>query len=150
MTKSTTSFLFPDINVWLALAHQSHLHHSSAVAWYESLPDSTRLCFCRMTQIGLLRLLTTEQVMTPDDPLTQQQAWLVYDGLMEDDRIHFVNEPDTLDPLFRASCQMRRAAPKDWADSYLIAFAQAVGFQLVTFDRAIRSKSSGSIYLGHP
>jgi predicted nucleic acid-binding protein len=45
---------------------------------------------------------------------------------------------------------MRRAAPKDWADSYLIAFAQAAGFQLVTFDRAIRSKSSGSIYLGHP
>ncbi len=148
MTKSTTSFLFPDINVWLALSHQSHVHHRLASAWFESLSDSTRLCFCRMTQVGLLRLLTTEQVMNPGDPFTQHQAWRLYDGLLEDDRIVFVNEPDTLERSFRDSSQMRRAAPKDWADSYLIAFAQAAGFQLVTFDRAIRNKFSGSLYLG--
>ena len=147
MTKSTTSFLFPDLNVWLALAHQSHIHHPVAAAWYNSLSDSTRFCFCRMTQIGFLRLLTTEQIMTVAEVLTQQQAWQVYDDLLDDDRILFMEEPANMEVSFRATSQMRRAAPKDWADSYLIAFAQSAGFQLVTFDRAMGRKTADVILL---
>jgi uncharacterized protein len=143
MTRSTTSFLFPDLNVWLALSYQSHIHHRAASAWFDSLSDSTRLCFCRMTQIGLLRLLTSEAVMTAEEVLTQKQAWQVYDQWLEDDRLLFIDEPAALETPFRAASQMRKAAPKDWADSYLIAFAQSAGFQLVTFDRAIRHKASG-------
>ena len=147
MTKSTTSFLFPDLNVWLALAHQSHIHHPVAAAWYNSLSDSTRFCFCRMTQIGFLRLLTTEQIMTVAEVLTQQQAWQVYDDLREDDRILFMEEPANMEVSFRATSQLRRAAPKHWADSYLIAFAQSAGFQLVTFDRAMGRKTADVIVL---
>ena len=147
MKESTTSFLFPDLNVWLALSYESHIHHRIASAWFESLLHSTRLCFCRMTQMGLLRLLTTEQIMTPEEVLTQRQAWQVYDQLLEDDRIVFVEEPPELETAFRAASQLRRAAPKDWADSYLIAFARSAGFRLVTFDKAISRKESNVILL---
>jgi toxin-antitoxin system PIN domain toxin len=147
MKESTTSFLFPDLNVWLALSYESHVHHRIASAWFDSLSDSSRLCFCRMTQIGLLRLLTAEQIMTAHEVLTQRQAWQVYDQLIEDDRIVFVDEPPALERAFRAASQLRRAAPKDWADSYLIAFAESAGFRIVTFDEAIGRKASDSILL---
>jgi len=147
MKESTTSFLFPDLNVWLALSYESHNHHRIAAAWFDSLQDSTRLCFCRLTQIGLLRLLTTEQIMTAEEVLTQRQAWQVYDRLLEDDRILFIDEPAALESTFRAASQLRRAAPKDWADSYLIAFARSAGFHLVTFDKAIGRKASDVILL---
>ena len=137
MTKSTTSFLFPDLNVWLALSVQSHVHHHAAARWLGALPSSQRLCFCRFTQLGLLRLLTTAQLMGADEVLTQLQAWGVYDAWLSDERVLFLQEPPDLEKAFRGLTQLRRASPKDWADSYLISFAQAAGLQLVTLDKAM-------------
>ena len=147
MTKSTTSFLFPDLNVWLALSVQSHIHHRAAARWLEALPGSQRLCFCRFTQLGVLRLLTTAQLMGEDEVLTQVQAWDVYDEWLSDERILFLQEPLNLDKSFRGLTQLRRAAPKDWADSYLISFAQAAGLQLVTFDRAMSHRDATAVHL---
>jgi uncharacterized protein len=146
MRKSTTSFLFPDLNVWLALSYQAHIHHKVASTWLDGLPDSARVYFCRITQIGLLRLLSTEAVMK-SEVLTQSQAWQVYDRWLEDERIAFVDEPANLEANFRSESSSRRAAAKDWADSYLIAFAESAGFQLVTFDRALHQKAGGGILL---
>ncbi|HEY1469200.1 MAG TPA: TA system VapC family ribonuclease toxin [Candidatus Acidoferrum sp.] len=149
MTKSTTSFLFPDLNVWLALSAQSHVHHGAATQWLEALSGSQRLCFCRFTQLGLLRLLTTAQLMGADEVLSQMQAWNVYDEWLSDERAVYLDEPLELEKSFRALTQLRRAAPKDWADSYLIAFAQSAGIRLVTFDKAIGHRSSDTILLSH-
>ena len=41
----TTSFLFPDINVWAALTHGAHVHHLVAIDWFESLEPDVRFCF---------------------------------------------------------------------------------------------------------
>lgn len=147
MTKSTTSFLFPDLNVWLALSVQSHIHHRTAARWLEALPGSQRLCFCRFTQLGVLRLLTTAQLMGEDEVLTQIQAWNVYDEWLSDERVMFLQEPLNFDKSFRGLTQLRRAAPKDWADSYLISFAQAAGLQLVTFDRAMSHRDATAVHL---
>lgn len=139
MTGFTTSFLFPDINVWLALSHDGHQHHDVANDWHDSLDDDVRLCFCRHTQLGLLRLLTSEAVMA-DAALTQPEAWAVYDGWLRDDRVALVDEPVGLERRFRALSRLRRAAPKAWADAYLAAFAETSQMTLVTFDRAFRGK----------
>jgi toxin-antitoxin system PIN domain toxin len=147
MTKSTTSFLFPDLNVWLALSVQSHIHHRTAAKWLEAVPRSQRLCFCRFTQMGLLRLLTTTQLMGEDEVLTQAHAWRIYDEWLSDERVLFLPEPPHLESSFRGLTQLRRAAPKDWADSYLIAFAQAAGVQLVTFDKAMSHRATDAIHL---
>jgi predicted nucleic acid-binding protein len=58
-----TSLVFPDINVWLALAADVHVHHVVARSWFESLEDEEELVFCRFTQLGLLRLLTLAGIM---------------------------------------------------------------------------------------
>ncbi|HTQ62624.1 MAG TPA: TA system VapC family ribonuclease toxin [Candidatus Solibacter sp.] len=148
MPKSTTSFLFPDVNVWLALSYQRHVHHPAAKAWFEQLGDGTRLCFCRFTQLGLLRLLTTDAVMGDDKVLSQAKAWQVYDLWSADDRIHFLEEPSTVEASFRSFSSDTRPAPKDWADSYLMAFASVAGLRLATFDKALHAKFRDALYLG--
>jgi uncharacterized protein len=147
MPRSTNSFLFPDINVWLALTYQRHVHHSIANHWFQNLEDDVHMCFCRFTQLGLLRLLTTDAVMGTDRVLTQLQAWNSYDRCFADGRTVFLEEPATLEPRFRTLSQEKRPAPKDWADSFLAAFAAEAGLCLVTFDQALRRKCTDGFLL---
>ena len=135
----TTSFLFPDVNVWLALSHGRHVHHLVASDWFQSLPTDTRFCFCRFTQLGLLRLLTAEAVMG-DEVMNQPEAWAVYDAWQRDDRIRMLEEPPELERRFRVRTRSKLAAPKTWADAYLAAFAETSQVTLVTFDRAFRGR----------
>lgn len=142
----TTSFLFPDINVWVALTHGSHVHHLVASDWFDSLDAEVRFCFCRFTQLGLLRLLTADAVMG-DEVMHQTEAWAVYDRWLEDDRVSFLEEPAGLERRFRGLTRPRKAAPKTWADAYLAAFAETTQLTLVTFDRAFRGKCKPLILL---
>src|ERR1039458_5087175 len=70
--------LFPDVNVWVALNFEMHAHHATAKRWYEAIPPSATIVFCRQTQLGLFRILTTAAVMG-QEVLTQPQCWLIYD-----------------------------------------------------------------------
>ncbi|MGH9447510.1 MAG: TA system VapC family ribonuclease toxin [Terriglobia bacterium] len=147
MPASTRSFLFPDVNVWLALSYERHVHHGAAKRWFEPLDDGARLFFCRITQLGLLRLLTTEAVMGSDEVMSQGAAWQAYDRWLQDGRVSFLPEPPELEEAFRAMSRLRRPAPKDWADSYLAAFALVSDLTLVTFDQALHRKARQAIRL---
>jgi len=147
MPRSTRSFLVPDINVWLPLSYQRHIHYPSARSWFKRLEDDSHVCFCRCTQLGLLRLLTTGAVMGEDKVLSQAEAWVVYDRWIQDDRVSFVEESSTLEARFRALTQDERPATKDWADSYLYAFAETADLHLVTFDQAMRQKGTNVLLL---
>jgi|SRR6516225_3565635 len=146
MPRSTTS-LFPDINVWVALTYEGHAHHQTAATWFATLEPHLSLVFCRLTQLGLLRLLTTEVVMG-DEVMTQPQAWVAYDQWHQDPRVEFVDEPPEIEARFRALTRLRQPATKDWADSYLAAFATLGQLTLVTFDRGLRAKAKSIIVLG--
>ena len=146
MPRSTTSFLFPDINVWVALTYERHVHHVTARDWFEALDQDSRLSFCRFTQLGLLRLLTSEAVMG-DEVMNQQEAWGAYDRWLRDERVAFMDEPSGLEGRFRTLTRLRQAATKDWADSYLAAFAGEAQLTLVTFDRALRTKAKPLVLL---
>jgi toxin-antitoxin system PIN domain toxin len=132
---------FPDVNVWLALSYDGHVHHASAAAWLRE--QEQPIYFCRFTELGLLRLLTNEQVMGAD-VLAQRAAWRVYRRWLEDDRVGFHDEPDStrLDSLFEELSTRSRPSTKLWADAYLGAFARTAGLALVTFDRALRTLPS--------
>jgi len=145
MPPSTTS-LFPDINVWIALTYEGHAHHSNAAAWFATLSEDATLAFCRFTQLGLLRLLTAEAVMS-DEVMTQPQAWVAYDQWLQDPRVELVEEPAEIEIRFRALTRLRQPATKDWADSYLAAFATVGLLTLVTFDRGLRAKVKSAILL---
>jgi hypothetical protein len=123
----------PDVNVWLALAFDSHQHHKPAVEWF-STADVESCCFCRFSQLAFLRLATTPGVMM-DQALTLKEAWLAYDALYNDPRVVFADEPDDLEPLWRGYTQHNMFSPKVWNDAYLAAFAQAADIELVTFDK---------------
>ena len=146
MPRSTRLFLFPDINVWIALTYRAHIHYASANAWLDSVPDDSELCFCRFTQLGFLRLLTTSSVMG-NQVCSQAAAWETYDDWLKNGHATFVEEPPSLDHIFRTLSRSPQASPKDWADSYLVAFAQASAFRLVTFDQTLGRKTLGSILL---
>lgn len=146
MRRSLSSFLFPDINVWLALSYERHVHHPIARTWIEQLDEDARLYFCRFTQISLLRLLTTEAVMSAD-VLNQAEAWHVYDRWLEDDRIEFIDEPPLMEASFRALSQQKRSSPKDWADAYLASFGAIAGLRMVTLDRGFRGKAANLLVL---
>jgi len=146
MPPSTTS-LFPDINVWVALTYEGHAHHANAAEWFAMLSRDATFVFCRFTQLGLLRLLTAEAVMS-DEVLTQPQAWAAYDRWLKEPRVELVEEPAEIETRFRALTRLRQPATKDWADSYLAAFAAVGQLTLVTFDRGLRAKVKAAILLG--
>jgi len=133
--------------VWVALTYEGHVHHLVAHDWLADAGDDVRLLFCRFTQLGLLRLLSAEAVMR-DEVMNQRDAWGAYDRWLEDDRVELLDEPPGLERRFRSMTRLRHPAPKNWADSYLAAFAGVAQLTLVTFDRAMRRKVKPIIVLG--
>jgi len=114
--------------------------------WLDSVPGESELCFCRLTQIGFLRLLTTPAIMG-DKVLSQSAAWEVYDDWLENGHAIYIDEPPSIEPTFRSLSESRQTAPKDWADSYIAAFSQVSGFRLVTFDQTLHRRTGGSLLL---
>ncbi len=143
---STNTFLFPDVNVWLALAHEIHPHHITAGRWEQSLAADSVLCFCRFTQLGLLRLLTNTSAMR-DDVLTQAEAWGVFDAFSQISAAKLIDEPHGIDQLFRQLTDRDEVSTKQWADAYLAAFAEIANITMVTFDRALAGQVKGPMLL---
>src|ERR1700678_2469962 len=134
MTRYSKSFLFPDLNVWIALTYTKHVHFDCAQRWFTALPDDAHLCFCRLTQIGFLRLLTTPAVMG-NEVLSQARAWNLYDDWLQEGGATYMEEPPSIEQACRSFTQSRNVSPKDWADSYLAAFVSVSDLRLVTFDQ---------------
>jgi uncharacterized protein len=132
---NTLNFL--DANVWLALMWSRHAHSERARLWFERAGEEQFL-FCRFTQITVLRLLTTDQIMGKDAK-TMFEAWSLWDRVWSDTRIVFLPEPDDIEKEFRSRSRLSSASPKVWADAYLLAFAAVAGLKFVTFDRALKS-----------
>lgn len=141
-----TSLIFPDLNVWLSLSLRAHSHHARAWSWYQSLRNEEELAFCRMTQLGLLRLLTTEGA-AGKETLTQTGAWAVYDRWVNKGGATYLEEPFGIETEFRFYAQRPTPSPKEWGDSYLVAFAAAASLPLVTFDKGLSQRYARSILL---
>jgi len=134
-----SSLSFPDLNVWLALATPEHVHAAVARRWWEE--EAGAIAFSRLTQLGLLRLMTTAAVMD-GKPLSMTEAWRVYDRFYDDDRVIFIGEPPDAEKRFREKAARRSASPKLWADAWLLALAHAAEGVLVTFDKALGARGA--------
>jgi hypothetical protein len=128
-----------DVNVWLATIVEQHPHHATAVSWWRDdvLPARGTVCFCRLSQLGLLRLLTNEAVMG-ESRRTAEQAWRDYDQLLAQRAVEYLDEPGGLATLLRAQTGGQERSASLWTDAYLAAFAQAADLELATFDRGFR------------
>ena len=67
----------PDVNVWLALAAKQHPHHEAAAAYWREREDG-QVWFCRITMLGLVRLLSNPKVMG-EQALSLKQSLAAYD-----------------------------------------------------------------------
>ena len=142
-----TSLIFPDINVWIALSFRSHDHHASSWAWYRSLRPEEELAFCRMTQLGFLRLSTNASVAR-EEVVDQVGAWAAYDRWINSGGAVYLEEPFGMEAEFRFYARRSTPSPKEWGDSYLVAFAAAASLPLVTFDQGLSQRYAKSILLG--
>ena len=130
-----------DSNVWLALALSKHAHHNAVRKWLEMVEEPASVVFCRATQQALLRLLTNASVLKPygNPPLTNREAWRIYEAFLADDRIALqADEPVGVERLWKDLAVRGTASPKLWMDAYLAAFALAGRYSMVTTDAAFR------------
>jgi toxin-antitoxin system PIN domain toxin len=125
--------LLPDINVWLAMTFDGHVHHPVARKWFDGLTSEVCL-FCRFTQQGFLRIASNPTVFG-NNALTLAGAWQTFDLLLADPRVSFVDEPAGVEQYWRAFTQRQSYSTNAWSDAYLAAFAQAAGFEIVTLDK---------------
>jgi uncharacterized protein len=135
----------PDVNVWLALASRRHVHNALAAQWFQSIGQN-EAAFCRITQMGFLRLLTNHHVMGID-VIGQVAAWQVYDELKRDFRVRFVPEPVGLEQRWQQFTQESRAATNLWTDAYLAALAQLRDLCVVSFDKAFDRRGGAQVLL---
>ena len=121
----------PDINVWLALVDERHVHHAAAKGYWNE-ESAARIAFCRVTMLGLLRLSTSGRVLT--NPLSPREAWDIYGQFLALPVIHFLAEPSHIEERFATLTADERLAQHLWTDAYLAAFALTEGCRIVSFD----------------
>lgn len=122
----------PDLNVWLALADPDHEHHGRAQRYWET-ETGAEIAFCRITQLGLLRLLTNRKVMR-NDPLTPKEAWVAYQTFAGLPEIVFLHGNATTEARFAIWTSLPAFKAHQWTDAWLASLAQATGARLVSFD----------------
>jgi toxin-antitoxin system PIN domain toxin len=135
----------PDVNVWVALAVAEHVHHAPAMSWIQESTADT-VAFCRVTQMGFLRLLANARVMGGDE-LSAARAWSLLDSFYQDAGIVFIEEPVGVDARWRVLTQHSQAGKNMWTDAYLAAFAGTAGCTLVTFDGGFRRQKEARVRL---
>ena len=79
-------------------------------------------------------------------PLTMRDAWRVYDRLFEDERVALIPERAAVETRFRDYSDGAIVSPKQWADAWLLAFAQVAEGTVVTFDRALASRGARCLF----
>ncbi len=123
----------PDVNIWVALTSNRHVHHFLANEWLQDI-ETDQIAFCRISELGFLRLLTNVHVMGRD-VLSPLKAWRVYDEWRTDDRVVFLSEHAEFSEKWRQLGEQLTAGPNVWTDAYLAVFAVHTKATIVTLDR---------------
>jgi len=107
------------------------------MAWLNDSDERSGVC--RVTAMGLLRLLSNAAVMS-SDVMSRRQAWEVLDTVLSDDRFEWRDEPVGMTDEFRRLSATDDHSHKVWTDDYLAAFALASSISLTTLDRRLPAR----------
>jgi toxin-antitoxin system PIN domain toxin len=121
----------PDVNVWLALVDENHIHHASAQRYWQHQAAAS-VAFCRVSMLGFLRLATHRKVLSR--PLSPAEAWHIYQQYLDEPDVRFVPETSFVEREFQVLTRLPGFSPPLWTDAYLAAFAQTAGCRIVSFD----------------
>lgn len=127
-----------DLNVWMALAIDTHPQHAAARTWLSesAIPDGG-LLFCLQTEMGLLRLLTQAATMKAFGLAALSNAEAM--AFVRKTQSHANVGQTDVPPAMTREIWLRAAAtktpsPNVWMDAWLAAFAIALNVEMVTFD----------------
>ncbi|MFN0164763.1 MAG: TA system VapC family ribonuclease toxin [Burkholderiales bacterium] len=124
----------PDLNVWIALSVDNHVHHARARRyWREEGAQAPAIHFCRHTMLGFLRLLTQPKLMGAA-ACTPSQAAAHYAALRALPEVALAAEPSGCEAAFLGYARAPGFSARLWSDAYLAAFASCAHLRLVTFD----------------
>lgn len=126
-----------DANVIFALLVGSHPHHEWARRWWEQRSDGS-VGLHLLVRMAVLRLLSNRIAMNgaPASPIDALKAWR---SLADDPRCFAATPAASHEALFKALVAARAPSPNLWTDAWLVALAQSLDCELVTFDRGFRS-----------
>jgi predicted nucleic acid-binding protein len=114
----------------LAFSIDEHPQHRAALRQWNEL---RRPSFCRLTALGLMRLLCNKHVMAAQT-FQPEEAWIHYERLLGSGTVEYVEEPQDLDSHLKTLTRGAKASRDFWTDAYLAAFAQAGQMRLISFD----------------
>jgi hypothetical protein len=120
-----------DVNVFVALLAESHVHHQLVTKWFNASPH-LHWAICSFTEAGFLRNATASR----PGQITMSEATAVLGTMAQHPGYHYL--PITADwhglcsPFFK-----RLYGTKQVTDAYLLGLAVREGMVLVTLDKAI-------------
>ena len=136
MPHTASAIDLPDVNVWLALAAPTHVHHAPAQAYWTGAA-SPQLGFTRISMLGLTRLVTNPRAMS-GRPLSLNQAWAIYQSFRRLPEVIWLDEDQTIahemDQLLQRWTGAGVFNASHWTDASLAAAAVSHGARLVSFD----------------
>ena len=121
----------PDVNVWLALADENHIHHIAAQSYWRD-EAAASVGFCRISMLGFLRLATHRSVLSR--PLSNAEAWDIYRQYLAEADVCFVHESPAAEGEFQKLTSQSPFSSQLWTDAWLAAFAKSAGCRIVSFD----------------
>lgn len=140
---TTTKPYLLDINVLLALAWSSHVHHSQAQRWF-AWKRAAGFRTCPLSQIGFIRICINPRFTLP--AASPNEALLLLNRITSLPDHDFW--PDDLAPG-QAFEKYSIVGHRQVTDAYLLALAISRSGTLATFDRAVLSLpcSQGNVEL---
>lgn len=121
-----------DVNVLIALAWPSHIHHSAAHEWF-STKGRNGWATCPMTQCGFVRISSNTKIIA--DAVSPHEARYLLQRMTQH-RGH-VFWPDTLDFTSKEFDSLMVAGHRQVTDAYLLRLASTKKGILASFDQSI-------------
>lgn len=122
-----------DVNVLLALAWPSHLHHEQAHRWFRQ-HRSEGWATCPATQSGFVRLSATRAVVP--EPMTPVEAIAAMERSASQPEHHFWPQDEEVAGI-SPEIMVRIMGPRQMSDAVLLDLAIKHGGRLATFDHAM-------------
>ena len=119
-----------DVNVFLALVSENHIHHQLVTTWFNT--PGLRWAICPFTEAGFLRNATAPR----SGQITMSEATAVLARMTQEPGYHYL--PIAAD--WKTLCSpffTRLYGTKQVTDAYLLGLALREGLVLVTMDKAI-------------
>jgi toxin-antitoxin system PIN domain toxin len=121
-----------DVNVWLALVDENHVHHENArTYWCEQ--SSGEIAFCRVTALAFLRLSTHPKILSR--PLSTEESWDIYQRYRDEARVGFILDSPQVDQWFMEYSIQSDFIHALWTECYLAALARFRNCRIVSFDQ---------------